>query len=116
MDYIIAFLVGGLICAIGQLIVDGTKLTISHTMVLYVVAGSVLTGLGIYEPLVRFAGGGATVPVSNFGFVLTKGVVDHLQREGLFGALTGVFDLAGAAIAASIFFGLLASVIFQPRG
>lgn len=116
MQYVIAFLVGGAICAVGQLLVDGTRLTAGHTMVLFVVAGAALTGLGVYEPLVRFAGAGASVPVSNFGFVLTRGVLEHLQREGIWGLLSGAFELAGAALAASILFGLAAAVFSHPRG
>ncbi|WP_324717846.1 SpoVA/SpoVAEb family sporulation membrane protein [Carboxydochorda subterranea] len=116
MQYLWAFLVGGLLCAIGQLIIDGTRLTAGHTMVLYVVAGAALAGLGLYEPLVRFAGAGAAVPVSNFGYVLTKGIVDHLRREGWWGALSGTFEVAGAVTAASILFGVVMAVIFHPRG
>ena len=116
MQYLIAFLVGGAICAVGQLIIDGTRLTAGHTMVLYVVAGAVLGGLGLYDPLVRFAGAGAAVPVSNFGFVLTRGILDHLSREGLWGLLSGVFEMAGAALSAAILFGLLAGLLFRPRG
>lgn len=116
MQYVLAFVVGGLICAIGQLIIDGTRLTAGHTMVLYVVAGAVLSGLGLYEPLVELAGAGAFAPVSNFGHVLTKGITHHLAREGLWGALSGAFEVAGAAIAASILFGFAMAVIFHPRG
>ena len=116
MDYLMAFLVGGAICALGQVLFDTAKLTMAHIMVLFVVAGSVLTGLGIYDNLVRIAGAGATTPVSNFGFVLTKGILTHLERDGWYGLLSGVFEFAGAAIAATMLFGFAAAVIFKPKG
>lgn len=116
MQFVWAFLVGGLLCAVGQVLIDATRLTTGHTMVVYVVAGAVLAGLGLYEPLVRIAGAGASVPVSNFGFVLTKGITEELRRQGLWGALSGAFEIAGAAIAASILFGFIISLIFHPRG
>lgn len=116
MQYLWAFLVGGALCALGQLIIDGTRLTAGHTMVLYVVAGAILGAAGIYEPLVRFAGAGAAVPVSNFGFVLTRGILQRLAQEGWWGLLSGTFELAGAALSAAILFGLVAAVLFRPRG
>ncbi|MGE5552643.1 MAG: SpoVA/SpoVAEb family sporulation membrane protein [Betaproteobacteria bacterium] len=116
MDYLWAFLVGGLLCVIGQLIFDLTVFTMGHVMVLFVVLGSVLTGLGLYEPLVKFAGAGASVPVSNFGYVLTDGVLKGLKTAGPLGALTGVFQLAGGAIAAAIFFGFLFALITRAKG
>ncbi|HEY8487012.1 MAG TPA: SpoVA/SpoVAEb family sporulation membrane protein [Limnochordales bacterium] len=116
VEYLTAFLVGGALCAIGQLVIDGTRLTAGHTMVLYVVAGAVLGAAGLYEPLVRFAGAGAAVPVSNFGFVLTRGILDHLAREGWWGILSGTFELAGAALSAVILLALVAAVLFRPRG
>lgn len=116
MQFLIAFLVGGALCALGQVITDATSLTPAHTMVLYVVSGAVLAGLGLYEPLVRAAGAGASMLVSNFGFVLTKGVSDHLAREGLWGALSGTCEVASAVFAASILFGFLIAVFFHPRG
>ncbi len=116
MDYLMAFLVGGLICALGQLLYDTTKLTMAHVMVLFVVLGSVLTGVGLYDKLLTLGGAGASVPVSNFGYVLTKGILSHLQRDGWFGLLSGAFELAGAAIAAVILFGFAAAVAFKPKG
>lgn len=116
MDYLLAFVVGGSICVAGQILMDFTKLTTAHVMVLVVVGGAVLSGLGLYEPLVEFAGAGASVPLSNFGHVLTKGVLDHLEREGLFGLLSGVFEVAGGVIAAAILFGFLAASVFRPKG
>ncbi|HHW13698.1 MAG TPA: SpoVA/SpoVAEb family sporulation membrane protein [Firmicutes bacterium] len=116
MSYLWAFLIGGLICASGQLIFDLTVLTMGHVMVLFVVLGSVLTGLGLYEPLVKFAGAGASIPVSNFGYVLTTGVLNELKNNGIFGALSGVFELAGGAIAAAIFFGFVFGLIGRAKG
>ena len=116
MQYLLAFLVGGAICAVGQILIDATRLTAGHTMVVYVVAGAVLGGLGLYEPLVRFAGAGAAVPVSNFGFVLTRGITDRLQREGWWGLLSGVFEVAGPALAAAILCAVVAGLLFRPRG
>lgn len=116
MAYLMAFLVGGSICALGQTLFDRTRLTMAHVMVLWVVLGSVLTGFGLYEPLIRIGGAGATVPVSNFGYVLTKGVLLQLQQTGLFGMLTGVFEIAGGALAAAVLFGFLMSLLFHPKG
>lgn len=111
-----AFLVGGFICLVGQVLIDVFKVPPAHTMVLFVVAGAVLAALGLYEPLVKFAGAGASVPISNFGYVLTKGILDALQREGWFGLLTGVFEVAGGAIAAAVVFGFFAALFFRPKG
>lgn len=116
MEYLMAFLVGGSLCALGQTLFDRTRLTMAHIMVIFVVAGAVLTGLGLYEPLIRLGGAGATIPVSNFGYVLTQGVLAGAAREGFFGILTGVFTNAGGAVAAAIFFGFLMSLIFHPKG
>lgn len=116
MEFLSAFLIGGAICALGQVIIDKTSLTQAHGMVLFVVAGAALAGLGLYEPLVKIGGAGAMVPVSNFGFVMTQGVVDHLRREGLFGLLSGVLEVAGAGLVAALLFGFLAAVAFRPRG
>ncbi len=116
MTYLMAFLVGGSICALGQTLYDRTRLTMAHVMVIWVVLGAVLTGLGLYEPLIRIGGAGALIPVSNFGYVLTKGVLLHLERSGPFGALSGVFELAGGGLAAAVFFGFLVSLVFRPKG
>ncbi|MBO8127272.1 MAG: SpoVA/SpoVAEb family sporulation membrane protein [Firmicutes bacterium] len=115
MDYLVAFLVGGVIVTIGQIIYDSTKLSMGHVMVLFVVGGSVLTALGLYEPLVKLTGAGASLPVSNFGYVLTQGVYEALLESGLPGIFSGVFRLAGGAIAAAIVFGFLFALLFQPR-
>lgn len=116
MSYLWAFLFGGLVCLVGQLVFDLTVLTMGHVMVLFVVLGSVLTGLGLYEPLVKTFGAGASIPVSNFGYVLTSGVAKELKLLGPFGALAGVFELAGAAIAAAIFFGFIFALLGRAKG
>jgi len=116
VEYVSAFLVGGAICAVGQLIFDLTKLTMAHVMVLFVVLGSVLTGLGVYDYLVEIGGAGATTPVSNFGYVLTKGMLESLRTDGWFGLLSGAFELAGAAIVAAVLLGFLSALLFQPKG
>ncbi len=116
MSYLMAFLVGGSICALGQTLFDRTRLTMAHVMVIFVVTGSVLTGLGLYEPLIRIGGAGATVPVSNFGYVLTQGVIDNFDQAGVFGLFEGVFSLAGGALAAAILFGFVMSLLFHPKG
>ena len=100
----------------GQLLIDGTRLTNAHMMVIFVASGAVLTGLGLYEPLLQFAGAGAATPVSNFGYVVTQGVLQRLQAEGLFGLFSGIFHVAGGVIGASILLGYLAALIFKPRG
>ncbi|MBO2520476.1 MAG: SpoVA/SpoVAEb family sporulation membrane protein [Clostridia bacterium] len=116
MDYLLAFLVGGSLCALGQTLYDRTRLTMGHVMVIFVVLGAVLTALGLYEPLIRIGGAGATIPVSNFGFVLTRGAIMHLEQMGLFGLLNGIFSQAGAAVAAAIILGFLMGLLFHPKG
>lgn len=116
MEYVMAFLVGGSLCALGQTLYDRTRLTMAHVMVIFVVLGAVLTGVGLYEPLIRMGGAGATIPVSNFGYVLTQGVLIAVQQQGIFGLLTGLFEMAGGAIAAAVLFGFLVSLIFHPKG
>lgn len=116
MKFILAFIVGGLFGAIGQLIFDTTRYPMGHIMVIFTVAGSVLTGLGLYEPLVKLAGAGASIPVSNFGFVLTKGVLKGLKEMGAYGALAGLFEIAGGAIAAAIIFGFFFALLTRAKG
>lgn len=116
IDYLLAFVVGGIIVTIGQLIFDLTKLTMGHVMVILVVTGSALTAVGLYEPLVELAGAGAAIPVSNFGYVLTQGVYESLLSKGIGGVWSGVFNLAGGAIAAAIFFGFIFGIICRPKG
>jgi stage V sporulation protein AE len=111
-----AFLVGGAICVIGQVMMDVFKLTPAHTMSTLVVAGAILGGLGLYEPLVNFAGAGATVPITSFGNALVKGALSEAENTGLIGVLTGIFEVTSAGISAAIIFGFMGALIFRPRG
>ena len=113
MEYIKAFAVGGAFCVVGQVLIDKTKLTPARILVSYVVAGVILGGLGLYQPLVDFAGAGATVPLTGFGYTLAKGVKKAVDAEGLFGALTGGLTACAAGIAAAIVFSLIAALIFK---
>ncbi|MBE6932110.1 MAG: stage V sporulation protein AE [Ruminococcaceae bacterium] len=115
MDYLKAFLLGGLFCVIGQILIDKTKLTPARILVAYVVCGVILSAVGIYEPLAEWGGAGATVPLTGFGHLLAKGVRNAVDVKGLLGALTGGLKAAAGGIAAAIFFGLLAALIFRPR-
>ena len=115
-QFLIAFLVGGSICVIGQLMMDVLKLTPAHTMCTLVVAGAVLGGLGLYEPLIEFAGAGASVPISSFGNSLVKGALAEAERHGAVGVLTGIFEVTSAGISAAIVFGFIAALIFKPKG
>lgn len=114
--YIWAFIVGGAICVIGQIMMDVFKLTPAHTMSTLVVAGAILGGLGLYEPLIKFAGAGATVPIVSFGNSLLKGALLESQRDGFIGVLTGIFEVTSAGVSSAIVFGFLASLIFKPKG
>ena len=115
MDYIKAFLVGGALCLIGQILIDKTKLTPARILVSFVVIGVILGGLGIYEKLVNFAGAGATVPLTGFGSNLAKGVKEAVKSDGFLGIFTGGLKSASGGIAAAIFSGLLASLIFRAK-
>ncbi len=115
MDYLKAFLVGGLICLIGQLLIDKTKLTPARILVAYVVSGVALTGFGIYDRFVEFGGAGATVPLTGFGYALAKGVEKAVAEEGLIGALTGGLTATAGGITAAVVFGLLASLLSKPH-
>jgi len=114
--FIWAFIVGGAICVIGQLLMDGLRLTPAHTMCTLVVIGSILGGLGLYDPLVKFAGAGASVPISSFGNQLVKGALEEAEQNGLIGVLTGIFHITSAGISSAIIFGFLSSLIFKPKG
>lgn len=114
--FIWAFIIGGLICVIGQIMMDVFKLTPAHTMSTLVVAGAVLGGLGLYEPLLEFAGAGASVPICSFGNSLVKGALSEAERTGLVGVLTGIFEVTSAGISAAVIFGFMASLIFRPKG
>lgn len=115
MDYIKAFLVGGTLCLIGQILIDKTKLTPARILVSYVVIGVFLGAIGVYEPLAEFAGAGATVPLTGFGYNLSKGVKDAVQQDGFLGIFTGGLKACAGGIAMAIFAGLLVSLIFKPR-
>ena len=115
MEYLKAFLVGGLLCLIGQILIDTTRLTPARILTAYVVAGVVLGGAGVYESVVEFGGAGATVPLTGFGYNLAKGVREAVDRDGLLGALTGGFQAAAGGVAAAVFFGFLAALLFKPK-
>lgn len=115
MDYVKAFLVGGLLCLIGQILIDKTKLTPARILVSFVVLGVILGGIGVYKPLVDFAGAGATVPLTGFGYTLAKGVKEAIQEDGFLGILTGGLKASAGGICAAILFGLLASIIFKDK-
>lgn len=115
MDYIKAFLLGGVLCVIGQILIDKTKLTPARILVLYVVAGVALGGLGLYQPLVDWGGAGATVPLTGFGNTLAKGVRDAVDEQGLLGVVTGGLKATAGGITAAILFGTLAAVFFKPK-
>ncbi|WP_405352918.1 SpoVA/SpoVAEb family sporulation membrane protein [Ruminococcus sp.] len=111
MDYINAFWTGGLICVIGQILIDKTKLTPAKILTSFVVAGVVLGAVGLYEPFAEFAGAGASVPISGFGFLMSQGVKEALASDGGLGLLTGGLKSAAAGISAAIFFGLVAGLV-----
>ena len=115
MDYIKAFLIGGIICAIGQIFIDKTKLTPARILVGFVVGGVILSALGFYEPLVEFAGAGATVPLSGFGHSLAKGVRSAVVDKGFLGIFTGGLSATAAGISAAIVFGFLIALFFKPK-
>ncbi len=115
MNYLWAFLIGGLICAVGQLLIDFTKLTPARILVGYVISGVVLGAIGIYPKLVDFAGAGASVPLSGFGNLLAQGIRKAVAEHGLLGILTGGLTSAAGGITAAMLFGLLASVCFRPK-
>ena len=115
MQLLKAFVVGGLICVIGQILIDKTKLTPARILVIFVTTGAILGGLGIYKYIVDFAGAGATVPLTGFGYNLSKGAIEGVKQYGLVGAFIGGVKNAAGGIAAAIFFGYLASLISKPK-
>lgn len=115
MDYLKAFLVGGLLCLIGQVLIDRTKLTPARILVSYVVAGVILGAVGLYQPLAEFAGAGATVPLTGFGNTLAKGVKEAVQEDGFLGIFTGGLKASAGGITAAILAGLLASFLFKAK-
>lgn len=115
MSLLKSFVVGGVICIIGQILIDKTKLTPARILVIFVTSGAVLGGLGIYKHLVDFAGAGATVPLTGFGYNLAKGAIEGVKETGLVGAFTGGVKAAAGGIAAAIFFGYIAALISKPK-
>ncbi len=115
-SYIWAFIVGGLICVIGQLLLDVGKLTPAHTVTILVVGGAILSGFDLYQPLIDFAGAGASIPITSFGNSLVQGALSEAKRSGLVGIVTGIFEITSAGISSAIIFSFLASLIFKPKG
>lgn len=115
MMYLKAFIVGGLLCVIAQILIDKTKLTPARILVTYVVSGAILTAMGVYEPLVKFAGAGATVPLTGFGYSLAMGVKKAVAENGLFGALTGGLTATSGGIAVAVIMGVVSAVIFKAK-
>ena len=115
MNYLWAFVVGGLFCVVAQILIDKTKLTPARILVSYVVVGVVLGALGLYKPIVEFAGAGATTPLTGFGYLISKGVVKAVDEIGLLGALTGGLTAAAGGTAAALCFGFIAAVIFNGK-
>lgn len=116
MIFLWAFIVGGIFCVIGQLMFDVAKLTPAHTLTLLVVIGAILDGVGLYEPLIDFAGAGATVPITSFGNSLVHGAMAEAEEHGLIGVVTGIFEVTSAGISAAIIFGVIGAVLFKPKG
>ena len=115
MEYVRAFLVGGAFCAVAQVLIDKTRLTPARILVTYVVCGVALGALGIYKPLIDFAGAGATLPISGFGYLISRGVREAIDREGFMGIITGGLTATAGGITAALFFGLVASLIFKSK-
>lgn len=111
-----AFIIGGLICVVGQLLMDLTPLTPAHVLVLFVVIGGILSGVGVYQPLVDIAGAGATIPLTGFGHTLVTGTFEEVAKVGLFGVFTGALKAAAAGVMAAVVFGFMMAVIFNPKG
>lgn len=115
MEYLYAFLIGGLFCVIGQILIDKTKLTPARILVSYVVIGVILGGLGVYKPLIDFAGAGATVPLTGFGYTLANGVKEAVDQSGFIGIITGGLKATAGGITAAIVIGLLVSFLFKAK-
>ena len=116
MKFILAFVVGGFICVIGQLLIDKTGLTPARILTLFVVSGVVLSAFGLYQPLVDFAGAGATVPISGFGNLMAEGMKTALRKEGVLGIFTGSFGSAAGGVGAVIAFSVIAGLLVKPKG
>ncbi len=115
VEYLKVFAVGGILCAIGQLLIDKTKLTPARILTAYVVAGVILGAVGLYQPLVDWAGAGASVPLTGFGNALAKGVKQAVEKDGLLGVFTGGFTASAAGICAAVFFGIIVALLFKPK-
>jgi stage V sporulation protein AE len=116
MEFVWAFIVGGLICVIGQLMMDVLKLTPAHVTTSFVVIGALLDAFGIYDKLIEFAGAGATVPITSFGHSLLHGAMESAEDHGFIGIAMGIFELTSAGISSAILFGFIVAVIFKPKG
>lgn len=115
VEYLKVFAVGGILCAIGQLLIDKTKLTPARILTAYVVAGVILGAVGLYQPLADWAGAGAIVPLTGFGNALAKGVKQAVEKDGLLGVFTGGFTASAAGICAAVFFGIIVALLFKPK-
>lgn len=115
MEYVKAFLIGGMFCLVGQLIIDKTKLTPARILVGYVVVGVILGAIGVYEPVAEFAGAGATVPLTGFGYTLSKGVKEAVEQDGFLGILSGGLKATAGGITAAVIAGLIMSLLFKAR-
>lgn len=116
MIFFWAFVIGGLFCVVGQIMFDVFKLSPAHTLTTLVVIGAILGGIGWYEPLIHFAGAGATVPITSFGNSLVQGALSEAEKHPLIGVITGIFEITSAGISAAIIFGVIGALIFKPKG
>ncbi|MBB5172959.1 stage V sporulation protein AE [Texcoconibacillus texcoconensis] len=116
MIFFWAFVVGGLICVVGQVMMDVFKLTPAHTLSTLVVLGAIGDGIGVYEPMIDFAGAGVTVPITSFGNSLVHGAMAEAEQNGLIGIITGIFEVTSAGISSAIIFSFIAALIFKPKG
>ncbi|MFD2168857.1 stage V sporulation protein AE [Tumebacillus lipolyticus] len=116
MTFFYAFLIGGLICVVGQLLIDLTNLTPAHAMSALVVLGAVLDGFGLYEPLIELAGAGASIPITSFGNALVHGAMAEAEQHGIVGIITGIFEVTSAGVSAAIVFSFFAALLFKPKG
>lgn len=116
MIFFWAFVVGGIICVIGQIMFDVFKLTPAHTLSTLVVVGAILDGFGLYEPLIDFAGAGASVPITSFGNSLVHGAMAEAETHGIIGVVTGMFEVTSSGISAAIIFGMIGAILFRPKG
>lgn len=115
LEYLRTFIVGGLFCVVAQILIDRTKLTPARILVAYVVAGVILGAVGLYQPIIDYAGAGATVPLTGFGALIARGVKDAVDKDGLIGVLTGGLEASAGGITAALFFGLIASLLFKSK-